>query len=431
MGNLMPHNPWVKDSVGGFSNYMAVDQAKGTRSYAASAYYNLVRGRDNVDVLTGAVVEKVLFARGSAEATGVQYQHGSQAKTATARKEVILAAGASQSPKLLELSGVGRRDILERYDIPVIVDLPHVGENLQDHLICEIGFEALDSTPTKDGIMRQESEVLQKGTEEFTTSQTGPLTSSGLVTYAYMPTVSLSSPGGSKELAGLLERHRPTPEGLSVEELARARAYYEIAEKALIDPEQPSAGYTTLPHHIPTISDPMTGEITFDLLPGNHISFLATLSHPLSRGNVHIRSADASDQPAIDFKYLSHPADLEILAEHVLHLHTLAASAPLSDLLKQPITPSRSLSNFSDLEGARDYVRLRATTMWHPAGTCAMLPRDKGGVLDPSLRVYGAAKLRVVDASAVPLLPVANLQSTIYAMAERAADLIKEEHGLK
>ena len=69
--------------------------------------------------------------------------------------------------------------------------------------------------------------------------------------------------------------------------------------------------------------------------------------------------------------------------------------------------------------------------MWHPAGTCAMLPRDKGGVLDPSLRVYGAAKLRVVDASAVPLLPVANLQSTIYAIAERAADLIKEEYGLK
>lgn len=167
------------------------------------------------------------------------------------------------------------------------------------------------------------------------------------------------------------------------------------------------------------------------MLPGNHVLFLAAISHPLSRGNVHIRSADIGDVPAIDFNYLSHPADLEVLAEHTLHLHALAASPPLTDLLKQPVTPSRSLSDFADLDGARNYVPLRATTMWHPAGTCAMLLRDKGGVLDTRLRVYGTTRLRVVDASAVPLLTTTNVQFSIYALAERAASFIKEEYGLK
>ncbi|RYP68191.1 hypothetical protein DL770_008485 [Monosporascus sp. CRB-9-2] len=128
-GNLMPHNPWVKDSVGGFSNQSSVDPATGTRSFSANTYYDLAKSRDNLDILTSAIVEKILFT-GSTEATGIQYQHGSQKKTAIARKEVILAAGACQSPKLLELSGIGDGAILERYNIPVVIDLPHVGENL-------------------------------------------------------------------------------------------------------------------------------------------------------------------------------------------------------------------------------------------------------------------------------------------------------------
>lgn len=430
MGSLMPHNPWLRDSVGGFINQSSVDPATGGRSYSANAYYELAKNRNNLVLLTSAVAEKISFA-GSAEATGVQYQHESQTKTATARKEVILAAGAYQSPKLLELSGIGDRAILERYGIPVVIDLPHVGENLQDHLVCEMGFEALNTTQTKDGIIRQEPEALQKAVEELQTNKTGPLTSTGFLTNAFMPTVSLNSPEGAKRLEQLLERNRPTMQGLSHQQQARAQAYYEISEKALVDSEQPSGTYFTFPYQIPTLTDPETGGLTIDVLPGNHISFIAALAHPLSRGYVHIQSANVSDPPTIDPKYFSHPADLEIMAEHTLQLHKLAASPPLTDLLKQPVTPSRSLSDFSDLDSAKNYVRLRATTMWHPAGTCAMLPRDKGGVLDTKLKVYGTKKLRVVDASAVPLLPPANLQSTIYALAERAASLIKEEYSLK
>ncbi|KAI1389245.1 aryl-alcohol dehydrogenase [Hypoxylon trugodes] len=429
-GNLMPHNPWIKDSVGGFINQSSVEPVTGTRSYSANTYYDLAKGRSNLEVLTNAVVEKIFFTV-SNKATGVQYQHESRIKTVMAKKEVILAAGACQSPKLLELSGIGDKTILERYNIPVVIDLPHVGENLQDHLVCEMGFKALDTTQTKDGIIRQEAEALRKAVEELKNNRTGPLTSTGFLTNAHVSTVSLSRPGGSKSLQQLLQSSRASAQTLSNQELSRAQAYYKVAENALLDPEQPSGVYFTFPYQIPTLSDPETGQITIDVLPGNHISFIAALSHPLSRGNVHIRSSKIKDDPIIDPKYLSHPVDLEILAEHTLELHKLAASLPLTKLLKQPITPSRSLSDFNDLNGARNYVRLRATTMWHPAGTCSMLPRDKGGVLDPKLKVYGTANLRVVDASAVPLLPTANIQSTIYALAERASVFIKEQYGLK
>ncbi|XXH02116.1 hypothetical protein Hte_008484 [Hypoxylon texense] len=148
----------------------------------------------------------------------------------------------------------------------------------------------------------------------------------------------------------------------------------------------------------------------------------AALSHPLSRGYVNIQSANIGDPPIINLKYFSHPADLEIMAEYILQLHKLVALPPLTDLLKQPVTLSQFLSNFANLDSAKNYIRLRATTIWHPAGTYAMLTRDK---------VYGMKKLRVFNASVAPLLPPANLQSTIYALAEKAANLIKEEYGLK
>ena len=117
-----------------------MDPATGTRSYSANSYYNLAKSRDNLDLLTRAVAEKILFTW-STEATGVQYQHGSQTKTTKARKEVILAARACQSPRLLELTGVGDGAILGRYNIHVVIDLPPVRETLQDHLVFEMGFE--------------------------------------------------------------------------------------------------------------------------------------------------------------------------------------------------------------------------------------------------------------------------------------------------
>ena len=164
-------------------------------------------------------------------------------------------------------------------------------------------------------------------------------------------------------------------------------------------------------------------------LPGNFVSLGCLQSHPFSRGSAHITSADADAPPRIDPRYLSHPADLEILARHVRALDTqLRTAAPLAALLKpdgRRNHPDAFKVGGSDLEGAKKYVRDTAVTAYHSCGTAAMLPRDKGGVVDPQLVVYGTENLRVVDASIFPLIPRGNILSSVYAVAERAADIIK------
>ncbi|CAJ2510845.1 Uu.00g064700.m01.CDS01 [Anthostomella pinea] len=366
-----------------------------------------VKDRENIHVLTNATAERVIFEEGSTKAIGLQYRHNSSTTTVIARKEVIICSGAIQSPKLLELSGIGNREILAQHGIETIVDLCGVGEGLQDHLAVDIGFEA---------------EALERGTL--------PQDGSRMPFNEQLP-INLPSPSGHQQLRMLLEQNRPKQDDLPDRELARASAFYRVAEKALLDPASPSEVYRTSLGHNPFESDPVNGERTLNPLPGTYLTLVGILAHPTSRGNVHIQSANASVAPVIDPKYLSNPVDIEVFAEHVLYLQSLASSPPLSGLLKQPLRPSRAISYMADLEAAKEYIRIRAVSMWHPAGTCAMMPAEMGGVVDNHLRVHGVENLRVVDASVIPVLPPANLQSAVYAVAERAACLIKSQYGLK
>lgn len=416
--------------MGAFSSLASVDPTTWERSQAANCYYDPIKHHENIHVLCNATVEKILFREGSTEAIGLQYHHDSITKSVTARKEVIIAAGALQSPKILELSGIGNRDTLAQHGIDVIKDLPGVGEGLQDHLGVDLGFET-EGMETKDAIIRQDPEAVQQAMAEYTTNRTGILTASGILTYAYMPVHTLLSHDGHQRFRTLLEENRPNGGDLEGREHAGALALYGVAEKALLDPAMPSGAYLSFLGQYPIESDPETAERTLKLLPGKHLVLLGMLSHPTSRGSVHIQSSDVFDAPVIDPNYLSNPVDIEVFAEHMLYMQSLASSSPLSELLKQPPKPSHSISHLADLEGAKEYVRVRAVSMWHPAGTCAMLPQEIGGVVDSRLKVYGVKNLRVADSSIVPVLPPGNLQSTVYAVAERAAWLIKSEYGLK
>lgn len=133
----MAKDPFLGAASGSFSTLHSIDPATKERSYSASAYYQPFKSRENLVVLTGALVEKVVFDQESGiKATGVRYTQNGETQTVTATKEVILAAGTFQSPKILELSGIGNAQILSKHNIEVISDLPGVGENLQDHLVC-------------------------------------------------------------------------------------------------------------------------------------------------------------------------------------------------------------------------------------------------------------------------------------------------------
>ena len=154
-----------------------------------------------------------------------------------------------------------------------------------------------------------------------------------------------------------------------------------------------------------------------------YFSVAALLTHPLSRGSVHISSASPTAKPDIDPRYLSEALDLEILARHVLFIDSaIVQTEPLRSLLKPTSTPAA----LKDLDAAKDYVRRSMVGAHHPTGTCAMMPRAKGGVVDAQLRVHGCKNLRVCDASVFPISPRLNPQATVYAVAERAADLIRQ-----
>ncbi|KAI8962710.1 GMC oxidoreductase-domain-containing protein [Daldinia sp. FL1419] len=191
---------------------------------------------------------------------------------------------------------------------------------------------------------------------------------------------------------------------------ARNLAYYDIAEETLLDPNAPSGVYLTVISNSPLSPDPASNG-SGPPPTSVYIDIAAVLAQPLSRGNVHIKSSNSLDTPIIDPRLLGKDVDIEVFAELVLYIHTISRSPPFSGLFKQPLKPCPSTADFTDLDAAKEYSRARTTSMWHP--------------------VYGLENIRVVDASVAPLLPPGSLQSTVYALAEKAADLIKMDYGLK
>ncbi|RAQ76969.1 glucose-methanol-choline (gmc) oxidoreductase [Aspergillus flavus] len=411
-------DPFIHSSVGSFSCLASID-SEGKRSNSASAYYKPAESRQNLHVLTNSFVERVLFDESKPpRAIGVQYNLDGVSKTVQAKSEVILAAGAFQSPKILQLSGVGRAELLEQHGIDIVMDLPGVGQNLQDHMILYTAFQAKPELETKDSLVRQEPEAISQAMQEYAATQSGPLASLGVHTYAYLP---LPEPDRSA-LQTLFTNDAPESS-----QHGATQAYYDIAKTTVLDPKQPSAAYLSALGQTNYPKDLKDGTIPAASL-GKFVTLGVMLSQPLSRGSVHITCNNPEKPPIIDPGYLSNPLDLEVMARHMLRIKELAESPQLGELLEQPLKFRDPDADFQgDLDAARKYARDNLVSMWHFAGTCSMLPREKDGVVDSHLKVYGVEGLRVVDASAIPLISTANLQATVYAFAERAADLIKQE----
>ncbi|KAI3056925.1 CAZyme family AA3 [Aspergillus niger] len=411
-------DPFIHSSVGSFSCLASID-SEGRRSNSASAYYKPVELRQNLHVLTNALVERILFDESKPpRAMGVQYIIDGAPKTVQAKSEVILAAGAFQSPKILQLSGVGGAEFLEKHGIDVVVDLPGVGQNLQDHMISYTAFQANPELETKDSLVRQEPEALGQAMQEYTATKSGPLASLGVHTYAYLP---LPESDRSALQALLTDHATESSRGHRA-----TQSYYDIAKTTILDAKQPSAAYLAALGQTNYAKDLTDGTIPA-ASPGKFVTLGVMLSQPLSRGSVQITSTNPEDPPIIDPGYLSNPLDLEVIARHLLSIKNLAASPQLGKLLEQPLKFRDPASDFQgDLDAAKKYAQDNLVSMWHFAGTCSMLPLEKDGVVDSNLKVYGVEGLRVVDASAIPLVSTANLQATVYAFAERAADLIKQ-----
>ncbi|KAK8124449.1 dehydrogenase citC [Apiospora kogelbergensis] len=346
---------------------------------------------------------------GVAIAKGVQItSKAGVSETIGVRKEVILSAGAISSPRLLELSGIGGAELLQRLGIGVVVDNPHVGENLQNHAFT--GLTNLKPWPRLCRTTRPRAR--------------GPLSTSNMTAMAQLPLPGLHTEEGRKVIDSLLQQGSDAPSrSPATTTAAFAAAHEEFVRTILTTPLEAAGNYIFGPAYAP-----FDGPDPNYRAPGKHVAVAVELSHPLSRGSAHISSADPAEAGTnegvrIDCGYLTHPLDLEVLARQLRFMEGLVCRAqPLARLLKQPVA-----GRFADLDAARGYVRRTLDGAYHHTGTCAMMPRAMGGVVDSRLRVYGCANLRVCDASIVPLEPTANPQAVVYGVAELADGFIKKD----
>ena len=410
--------------IGAFTSPLSVDGATGRRGYAGAYYSPKVAERPNLDLLVETMVERVLLTKdadGLATATGVQVKtKGEQSREIVANREVIICAGSLNSPQILELSGIGKRDVLEKHNIPVIVDRPGVGENLQDHCLAAVSFEVADGQISGD--LTRDPNVVQSLIKLYEETHSGPL--AGMpVSMAYLPLMDHEGQLSREKVEQLLTQHLDQ----HLEDASSSQQQQFALQRALLqEGRNASAQYMFLPIQVHMNPGKTTmSDVLAKTLPGNYITILVLHNHPFSRGSVHIRSANADDKPIYDPNYLSHPLDIEILARHVQYLDQIAATEPFSGLLKPGSRLPERAIDLTDLEKTKEIVKERLFTCFHPAGSCAMMPAELGGVVDSNLKVHGTRNLRVVDASVFPLEPAGNIQATTYAVAERAADLIR------
>ncbi|KAK7719546.1 hypothetical protein SLS57_005745 [Botryosphaeria dothidea] len=386
------------------------DSADQTRSYARSAHYDrVISSRPNYHLLPLHSVSKLLVSDNKT-VTGVGYvsRETGEIRIAIATKEVILAAGTVHTPQVLQLSGIGPKALLDSLDIQTVKDLPGVGYNLQDHpaIYTQWNFSNLPS-PSADALDTNTT-LFAESLSLYRTTRTGPLTivDRGGNTAAFLP-LSSTSPNHTSILA--------------LASSTNASTIYPSST-----PSEILAGYShQLSHILPHLSSPH--------IPAQEIAFGAARTAPvvllksLSRGIVGIVSRDASVPPRVDYRAVRASSDVAILAAAVRWTRSLMRTDAMAELGPTEAVPGKDVAD-DNLEAA---IRANARPGYqHVVGTCAMMPEEWGGVVDAALKVYGVGKLRVVDASMMPVIPGTHTSSTVYAVAEKAADIIKKDHGL-
>lgn len=357
----------TQDGVG----YVQLTTGGGRRCSTARGYLRNVKGDGALTVETGAFARKILFD--GLRAVGVQYERDGLTVEAYARHEVIVSAGAFQSPQLLQCSGVGPAELLRDIGVPPVVDLPGVGQNLHDHLQVRVMYRCTKPITTNDSLRTL-----------WGRAQIG--------------------------LQWLLQQKGPVAAGIQLACLfARSRA----------EETQPDIQF-----HFGTISADKTAGQPHDF-PGFTMSVCQL--RPTSRGHLKARSKDMTMPPEIVLNYFETEEDRRVMIAGVRLAQDIARSKGMSDYVAAPYLPSRFLETDREIE---DFIRETATTIFHPVGTCR-IGHDDMAVVDPRLRVHGVSGLRVVDASVMPTVPSGNTNAASIAIGEYASDIIKSDRLMR
>jgi choline dehydrogenase-like flavoprotein len=424
LGHATTTTGFVKSSPGAVTVTNAVDPSKGERSHAGTAFLESALKRSNVELRTGVKVDRIAFDEvltddGRLVAKGVCYTNQGEEHFIDAR-EIFLCAGVFESPAILERSGVGARKVLTAANVPVLYELPGVGENLQDHINCGLSFETQKEIPTHDEVLRDPG--LQKAALlEYDRNRTGRLSEGSAYSFAFTPLQILQTPSETQELTRTVERW------VAEEENPSLQAQYSIIQKAVESPIEATATTFMLrsQRHRDIESLPKD---TPPFVDGNYVTVVAMLAHPFSRGSCHILPGSLH-QLAIKFNYFSHPLDTEILARHLVLIERLFQQPTFAAMAKPNghRLPRSFPHPVSSLEDAKRILPVNSATNYHPSSTCSMMREDLGGVVDEQLKVYGTKNVRVCDASVLPMIPRGNILSSVYAFAEKAVEIVCRE----
>jgi choline dehydrogenase len=336
------------------------------RCDAATAFLAPARHRQNLTVLTGAHVSRVVIEKG--RAIGVDYLQGGLIHTALADAEVIVAAGALQTPQVLQLSGIGPADLLRQHGIAVRADSPEVGANLQDHYQARVIVKLRKRMSLNDQVRNPFS--LAKMGAQWLLQQRGPLTV------------------GAGQVGGMV--------------------CSEYAKDG-----RPDLLFNVMPLSVDKPGDPLHAFSGF--------SASATQCRPLSRGAVRIRSSDPLQPPQVVANYLTEPHDAKVLVAGLKMLRDIYRQPAFRDLVTdEEYLPGNGAASDADLEA---FARNKGGTVFHASGSCRM-GGDERSVVDPQLRVRGIERLRVIDASVMPAMVSTNTNAAAIMIGEKGADLL-------
>jgi choline dehydrogenase len=376
----LPFNPDYNGEVQDGVGYGQLSQRRGWRNSTARAYLAPARRRRNLHVRTGAMVSRILLDDG--RATGVEYQKDGQTRQVRAEREVILAAGALASPKLLMLSGIGPADVLREHGVTVRHESPGVGANLQEHIyatmVYSVSIPTLNMDLTARGVLRHGLDFVVRGR--------------GAVTVAAAHSI----------VFGRLPADRGRPD-------------YEIIFAPLglsgAVPGTDAGEGIEYRHDVNELTPMKTA--TCMALP--------SVSHPRARGRVTLHSARPQDKPRIEHRLISEAEDIDTLTAVCRQTRQIFGCEALRPYVVGEFLPGEKVQSDADWE---TYFRSYSWRGEHPVGTCKM-GTDELAVVDPRLRVRGVGGLRVVDASVMPALITGHTNAPTVMIAERAADLVR------
>ncbi|KAJ6542821.1 GMC oxidoreductase, partial [Mycena capillaripes] len=393
----------IKDPYGGDINGIFIananlDPQTWTRSYSATGYLSPAQDRANLSVLTEATVTRILFDDANPgqqlTASGVEFIHNKSTFQVNAKKEVILSAGAIQSPQILELSGIGRAEILQKIGVEMKIELEGVGENVQDHTFLGVSFELAGSPETYDRMRNPEykAEALKLHGEGRGPQRVG------ITSFAYFPLSAATSeaPALIERAAASIAASRRLPPGL--------REQLDLQVACLRHNDAVDLELIAFPGFFTAISAPEPEK--------SYVTIFSLLNHPLSRGTIHAKSANPLDLPSIDPRYFENDFDLEILVQHIKYVRKMVGTEPFKSGVVREIDPGPNCVTDEEIRGLSsvltgwrttdriaiqtEYIKNTHATSWHTIGSCSMLPREKQGVVDPELKVTNGYEIAIV-----------------------------------